>query len=84
MGNEFYDDEACFEVQEENWYSSMSQPFIDLDELISPSDDGDTIAIEFQDKRTFTLEGSQFTGDGQFTTKGRLPVSWQGMSATFS
>lgn len=57
---------------------------IDLDEIISPSEEGDTIAIQFQDKRTFTLEGSQFTGDGQFTTKGRLPVSWQGMSATFS
>ena len=57
---------------------------LDIEELISPSDEGDTIAIKFQDKREFTLEGAQFTGDGQFSTKGRLPVSWQGMSATFS
>ena len=57
---------------------------LDVEELISPSDEGDTIAIKFQDKREFTLEGAQFTGDGQFSTKGRLPVSWQGMSATFS
>ena len=57
---------------------------LDLTEMMSPSDEGDTIAIEFQDKSIFTLEGAQYTGESKFNTKGRLSVEWIGLSASYS
>ena len=40
-----------------------------------------TVTIELFNKKTFILSSASFCGEGEFTTKGRLKVRFEGMEA---
>ena len=43
--------------------------------------EGATVTIELYNGKTFILTGSSFCGEGDFTTKGRLKIRFEGMDA---
>jgi len=57
-------------------------PDIDVKQMLTTKDA--TVVIEFTDGRTFILSESCYTGEGEFTTKGRLKVRFEGLKGDFT
>ena len=52
---------------------------LDVEELLDIEDA--TVTVELFNGKTFILTGAAFCGEGEFTTKGRLKVRFEGMEA---
>ena len=53
----------------------------DLDAEAFLDIEGATVTIELYNKKTFILTGASFCGEGEFNTKGRLKIRFEGMEA---
>ena len=52
---------------------------LDVEEILDIEDA--TVTIELFNSKTFILTGASFCGEGEFNTKGRLKVRFEGMNA---
>lgn len=52
---------------------------LDVDKVLDAEDA--TVTLELYNGKTFVLSGAAYCGEGEFTTKGRLKVRFEGMEA---